>query len=615
MLKNIRLSNQSPLWLIVFAVSLSACISTAIAQTEIDDALDKVQNLLEKQRYDDAISECHKALETAPAHPEIHFLLGLAYLGLNDLRLAEQSLIQTIDLGGSRNRVLPALGRVLLEQKEYQRLLDTITSSTHDSESLRNDIAVLRSIAKGRIHLRNADYHEAITDFTAALALQAENTNALLGRVESYIAIDEFDNALVDVEQLTAIQPDVLSTRLLNIQVLLGKNDFASAEELLQQILLASQTEQTLEWLRELWNADPHSVYTGVLLVNSYLQQYNEQQTALQIAKDVMRYHSDHPLALRSLGKALLANYQTTEALRICQRLTDIQPHSATNWTLLASAHIQQENKEKANYSLLQALELQPNYVPAHRLFVELALDDERYIDALSNARKVQLLVPEQGVGHKLEGDVYSARQDYHRAILAYQNAYAKTPSAQLALFLSNAQYLAEKPEQALITLQKWLAVQPSDNIVRMQLAMLLDQTGHRVDAIAEYEQLIEQNPHNVIALNNLAWLYGTGHEKGLKYAKRAVELAPDQPEVLDTLGWLLVKSQKTKQGLLYLQQATMLAPHLADIRYHLALAYEKLGRDEEARQELEGLLSESDNPRFGKIEEAQKLLDKLNQN
>jgi Flp pilus assembly protein TadD len=225
----------------------------------------------------------------------------------------------------------------------------------------------------------------------------------------------------------------------------------------------------------------------------------------------------------------------------------------------------------------------------------------------------LQVLTPDQGIGHKLEGDVYSHQEDFYRAELAYRNAYEKTPTAQGALLLSNAQYHAEKPEAALSTLQKWLAVQPADTPVKVQLATLLDRLGYQTDAIAEYEQLIEQNPENAIALNNLAWLYGTGDPKGLEYAERAVELAPERPEMLDTLGWLLVKSNKAEHGLLLLQQAIILAPEMPDIRFHLAFAYDRLGRTDEAREELDVLLNDTaENPRFTRSEELLKLLEKL---
>jgi len=53
-----------------------------------------------------------------------------------------------------------------------------------------------------------------------------------------------------------------------------------------------------------------------------------------------------------------------------------------------------------------------------------------------------------------------------------------------------------------------------------------------------------------------------------------------------------------------------MRAPHLPEIRYHMAVALEKAGRRDEARKELERLLR--DEKDFAQAGDARALLDKL---
>ncbi len=60
---------------------------------------------------------------------------------------------------------------------------------------------------------------------------------------------------------------------------------------------------------------------------------------------------------------------------------------------------------------------------------------------------------------------------------------------------------------------------------------------------------------------------------------------------MIDTLGWLLVEFGDTNRGLVLLQEAATRAPHIAEIRYHMAAALAKTGRRDEARKELERLL------------------------
>ncbi len=75
-----------------------------------------------------------------------------------------------------------------------------------------------------------------------------------------------------------------------------------------------------------------------------------------------------------------------------------------------------------------------------------------------------------------------------------------------------------------------------------LDLALLYHQEGRCEEAADLYKMVIERDPKNVTALNNLAWLYVTGDDERLKnpslalrYAIRAAKIDPT-PVVLDTL-------------------------------------------------------------------------------
>ena len=94
------------------------------------------------------------------------------------------------------------------------------------------------------------------------------------------------------------------------------------------------------------------------------------------------------------------------------------------------------------------------------------------------------------------------------------------------------------------------------------------------------------------------------------RQAEHAYELAPQNPEIIDTLGWLRVEKGDHQRGLVLLQEAVTRAPHNAEIRYHMAVALAKAGRSEEARRELEWILENE--KKFSNADEARALLDKL---
>ncbi|APE28709.1 tetratricopeptide repeat protein [Aurantiacibacter gangjinensis] len=92
--------------------------------------------------------------------------------------------------------------------------------------------------------------------------------------------------------------------------------------------------------------------------------------------------------------------------------------------------------------------------------------------------------------------------------------------------------------------------------------------------AIEAYEQLRGwTGDSNAMVLNNLAYAKAqTGqYAEALPLARRALELSPQQPNIMDTTGWLLVQSGEDRAaGIALLEEAARLAPGNAAIARHL---------------------------------------------
>src|SRR4030095_13337115 len=106
--------------------------------------------------------------------------------------------------------------------------------------------------------------------------------------------------------------------------------------------------------------------------------------------------------------------------------------------------------------------------------------------------------------------------------------------------------------------------------------------------AAKQYKAVLELEPGDALALNNLAWVAGELKDpKALEYAERAAKLAPGSPQVLDTLGTLQVEKGDTAQGVDSLRKAVALAPDESNIRLNLARALVKAGQKDAAKKEL----------------------------
>ena len=79
--------------------------------------------------------------------------------------------------------------------------------------------------------------------------------------------------------------------------------------------------------------------------------------------------------------------------------------------------------------------------------------------------------------------------------------------------------------------------------------------------------------------------------EEALRSAQEAYALASTHPEVVDTLGWIYLRSGLLDRSISFLEQAHRADPERPGPALHLAQAYGEAGRIEEARGLLAPLL------------------------
>ena len=125
------------------------------------------------------------------------------------------------------------------------------------------------------------------------------------------------------------------------------------------------------------------------------------------------------------------------------------------------------------------------------------------------------------------------------------------------------------------------------------------------------YRALIEIDPKDIVALNNLAWTAGQIKDpKALEYAEKANQLAPNEPAVMDTLATLLIEQGDTARGVELLRKASGFAPNEPALRLKLARGLIKVDQKDAAKKELEELAKLGDT--FPAQAEVKKLMQGL---
>ncbi|MDH3979079.1 MAG: PEP-CTERM system TPR-repeat protein PrsT [Gammaproteobacteria bacterium] len=529
-----------------------------------------------------------RATAAAPDSGAILTELAIGHLATGDAGQAVTELQGAVELG---DEFIQADTLLVLMHLKRGNTGDALRSAEH-FVSNHPDNAVARNLL-GSAYLAKRDYPAARAAFEQALALD----DALVPALLSLAGIDQLQGDRTSAEQRYRA---VLKQDEGNLKALLALGKLAVEQD---------DKAAAKDFLLQARGSHPDAIKPALLLVELYRQDQDIKR-ALDLARSVGKAHPRNPGVLKVLARAQIDAGEIDAAITSLRTLTEVAPLSAQAHYQIALLYLRQKNRAATRESLERAIALQADYPSAQLALGRFEIVGKNYAVAQKIAEALQQAHPQAAGGHALEGDILAAQGQNKPALAAYRKAYGLKPSARFAINIFNMQRRAGEGKQASDTLQKWLKDHPGDNATRMVLATHLQQQKRLDEATTEYLAILGQDPDNITALSNLAWLYQKqGSDKGIAYAEQAYELAPQRAEVIDILGWLLVQNGQHQRGLVLLQEAATLAPREAGIRYHMAAALVKVGRTEEARKELERLLGGKDFPAAG---EARSLLERL---
>jgi len=183
-------------------------------------------------------------------------------------------------------------------------------------------------------------------------------------------------------------------------------------------------------------------------------------------------------------------------------------------------------------------------------------------------------------------------------------SAYLAAKELKPALLLRAASVLAtstsgELKKEGLKLFEHAATLLPTSVEARLGLASTLYQTGEAGRAQKIYRELLAQHPDNVQALNDLAWIlqeHDRRYDAALELANRALKLEPDNPNLLDTRGTILMNlPDRLAEAKTDFEKIVQLSPsdprRRAKTLFQLGRICEKLKDRTRARQYLQDAL------------------------
>ncbi len=481
---------------------------------------------------------------------------------------------------------------------------------------------------KGIISCRNKNYSEAITLLQHANKIEP----TIAGHFSLGLSLygnKEPENALSQFRLILDRAPEFHQARLLVGIILLQHK---RVDEAIVELIRVVEADNK--------NPQAHNMLGSAYMAKGlYEEGMRELDTAVKLEPKLVDAYLKKGVLHLSRGKTAEVELDLTTAIRIA-------PEMINTRLILATFYESRNNRAKAVATLKEGLANSKSDTILYCAMARAMFADKKTVEAVRYLDKAKTC-DRSSVGPSfMYAAYYGANREIGKALNEYSEILQREPRNVKALLrgamlLESAKrdsdalawYLKAKETQApeayialasryyragahalaLKTCDELILKQPTFAPAYFTQGVYLDEQGRKKDAIAKYIAASAQSGTYAAPLNNLAYIYLEGHgskEEALQLAERALALEPDNPRIMDTLGYALLKNNRYPEARKYLEKALKLLPGDPAINYHLALVLQASGEKKQAVELLQAALR-ADN--FAGAQRVKSLLTELN--
>ena len=439
------------------------------------------------------------------------------------------------------SRIAARATYIALYGKEYKTALELL-DRWRELEPESQDIDRMYAICYLRLH-----QPENALPYVQAVLASEKGTNQEKAMAVKQLLSDEVvaEDSLVLLDGLNQAQTD-------NPQMLILQARYAAELE---------QFEKSIELLDRVLDIDNSLIDVHLIKARIYQAQGN-RDAARAVILDVLQTRPDNWGLRMQYAQMLVEGKQYDEAREQYVLLQEQQPDNAEVLLNLSLLYIETDRFDEATISLQSLLELDQHTDVAHFYLGRIEQNREQYKKAIAHYIKVKnghyvfearlrtasLFAKLDRVDEAIEQLEILAEDteewsDRVRAYLAQGEIYRSRQRYQ-ETFDMYTQALRQKPEDINLLYARALVAEKVD----------------RVD-IAESDLLkvLSIDPENADALNALGYTLADKtkrYQEAKEYIQRAMSLLPDDPAVMDSLGWVNYRLGEMQEALKWLSQA-----------------------------------------------------------
>ena len=634
--------------------------------------------LYKAKEYEQAEELLNRASRVKIQNPQLQKLQLHSFIRRGELDSASDILQDLLNSDPNNQNASLSLALLKMQQKKYEESEDILAQlKTQNPESL----AVIAT--QIQLYLRQNKPEEAL-EICREMINNFNNASAYILSARTYATIGQLDEALQELERAISIEPDNVEVWVARSDFYrsVGHTEKAAADiqhalsmasdnikiqkRAISLFLASGQPNMINEgknFLDKALESNPDDIELQLFKVNSLIFEGTAPaiEESRQILQAITEKQPEVNGAWQLLGELMLKQGQSGKAVDIAMRGLAYKPNDKSLLILKARAELVR-SPILAIPTLKELCELDPNDSETIILLASTYIttgEPQKAVDILrkqittsdpSTRRKYSLALAmalykagdkiesQKEFDSLLESEPNDPRLLIAQAQLLKEEELWSRLNQKVVDWYKNHRNDSHTPvaiARDLITVESNEAKQTAENIIRLilkneplsieaigSLALLLEMSGRSAESAEFYQQLLDIEPRNLIATNNLAWIMSEDkgqYQQALELAQKGLELNPNYIDLIETRGVIYYRLGELNKAVQDLTKCVELypdtVPQCVIARFHLARTYAELGKKDEALRylnqalELESTIGGLTNT---ELTEAKQLLRKL---
>ena len=450
------------------------------------------------------------------------------------------------------------------------------------------------------------DYKSAMLSAERWAKLQPQKLDVQHSLIILYLRNNQIDKAMISADKVIALTEKKKVQGFSHLVALLSNEANKKAVlELMDRVVAKYKTR-------------PQAWFAHARLA----LQFKKDDRALVMVSKAIKLKPDYEVAQALLARILMVQGKTDKALATMAGLVKAHPDSVAHRSSYARLLAIAKRYDRALIEFKKVLKKQPGNNDIVYAIALLTLEQSKLKESERNFKKLLSRKNRVFESYYYLGGIAEKRKQYKQAIRWYKKV--RHGKNRLAANIRVAQLLAKqgKMKQArqylhsldrsdksravrLYTVEIDILSKAGKYGAAMQVAnqslkqyiddpdllyarsLLAEKVNDLEQAEKDLKSILQREPNNVHALNALGYTLAdrtTRYKEAYNYILKAYKLSPEEPAVLDSMGWVLYRMGKWPEAIKHLRKALALLQD-DEIAAHLGEVLWVSGKQKEARK------------------------------